>query len=311
MHGSNQLAGTYSVRLTVNSMPKYDLDRWAALSKCRVSLEIQGRFGLPSIPLIEGDTDTIALDFVSRTVHLEGRDRAASLIDTRSDYEFQNRTTTEIVSEIAQRHGLAAQLSQQAELSGRQFQDVASLSSIHRFSRLISDWDIVVELARQTGNTAYVHGNTLYFGSTRQSSARRPTLGLNDVTSARRTVRSALADGITVTVSSWNAATGDIVSASTSRGADLARATRQLAISRPNLTREQAAELALRTADDISTTGEALHLEMNGESSLMPGSTFNFHIQRSSVDRTYLVRSIVRRFSSRGGFTQSVLATPV
>jgi hypothetical protein len=60
--------------------------------------------------LFTGETDTADFDYISRTIHITGRDKAAKLHSNKSSEKWQNKKGSEIVSDLAGRVGLSAQV---------------------------------------------------------------------------------------------------------------------------------------------------------------------------------------------------------
>lgn len=124
--------------------------------------------GSGTTTLITGKVDSVLIEFETRKVTVSGRDKVGELIDTRSDVDYQDQTSEQIVSEIAGLHGLGFKSDGGgvAGMAGKTFNE-----QNHNFiTDFQNDWDAIQQLAKQDGKHAYVIKDILYYES-RQSSA--------------------------------------------------------------------------------------------------------------------------------------------
>ncbi len=96
-------------------------------------------------------------------VHLDGRDLTTSLIETRTQETFANRTASEIATLLAGRHSLTAQVVPTTTPVGRYYQDEHDRITLDQFSHATTEWDLLVFLARQESFDVFVQGQSLYF----------------------------------------------------------------------------------------------------------------------------------------------------
>ena len=91
------------------------------------------RASRPSQTLITGMVDTIHVDPIHGTVGIDGRDMSASLIDSYRQQDFVNHTASEIVTSIAQSHGLQPVVTSTQGITGRYYNDGYTKLSIGQF----------------------------------------------------------------------------------------------------------------------------------------------------------------------------------
>ena len=156
-------ADTFSATFAIGPPPLSGIVFWASLSSAYLEISTKIRSSLETIMLITGILDSMSIDPVNGTVSVEGRDLSASLVDNISQRDFVNQTASEIVGTVAQNHGLDAIVSSTSGSVGRYVADNYTKLSLGQFSRFRSDWDLVVELARENSYDVFVEGRTLYF----------------------------------------------------------------------------------------------------------------------------------------------------
>ena len=107
------------------------------------------------------------------------------MIDAYRQQDFVNQTASEVVSSIAQYHGLTPVVTATSGSVGRYYGDGFTRLSLGQFSRIRSDWDLVVELARENGFDVFVQGATLYFQPANPMNAMPVHLALQEVKTIR------------------------------------------------------------------------------------------------------------------------------
>ena len=136
---------------------------WASQTDITIDVQASLDGGASYTSLVQGHVDTVDLDPIARAARISGRDFTASLIETRTQETFANCTSSEIAELLALRHGLQAQVTKTATPVGRYYQDEHDRLTLDQFSRAISEWDLLVFLARQEGFDVFVSANVLYF----------------------------------------------------------------------------------------------------------------------------------------------------
>lgn len=108
--------------------------------------------------LFTGTADHIFLDYEERLIKVSGRDKSKGPIEAKSTESWKNKTASEIVTDIAKRHGLKPVIDATADKAGK----IQDLDWAH-ISDEVSEWTVVQQLADREGKIAYVHKNELHF----------------------------------------------------------------------------------------------------------------------------------------------------
>jgi phage protein D len=306
-------ADRFSAQIALDASGGYSDAFWASAPDIRLDVQ----FSVDSaifIGLITGTVDTMTMDPVRRTVHVSGRDLSSSLIESRIQESFANRTSSEIAAVLAERHGLAANVTSTQTLVGRYYQNEHDRITLDQFSRVTTEWDLLAFLARQEGFGLSVTGTQLNFGPSQQ--AVGPSYGLtpSDCISLRLERSLTLARDIEVTVKTWNShqcgafsqTVRRIGSSASSFGQVLS--PQQYAYVRPNLTPDQALRLANETLAELTRHERTIEIMMPGDLALSTSSPLSLSGTNTDFDQLYSVDVIERRFSHSDGFTQCVRA---
>jgi hypothetical protein len=311
-------ADTFSLTFVIGGRPTEDLGFWSAISSAYVELTaaVSSKYGVAYQPLITGTADAIHVDAIHKTVGLEGRDLSSSMIDSYRQQDFVNQTASEIVATIAQYHGLGAVVTPTTGNIGRYYSDGYTKLSLGQFSRFQSDWDLVVQLARQNEFDVFVQGQTLYFQPASGTNLMPVAISWRDVQSARMERHLGIGQNVLAKVQSWNSqnmAAYDSESAaaiSTSSGA-LGTAAPAFLFSGSNYTSQQVSDAAERYTAELKRLSTILHLNMPWDLALSPRTTILINDTNSGFDTAYRIDDIERHFSSTQGCSQSVRAAQI
>lgn len=276
-------------------------------------LQIQASIdGLQYYTVTVGKVDRVDFDLGKRRILLCGRDLSCRFVDSLVQETFINRTASEITTILAERRGLEPVVVPTTALAGRYYHDQYDTLILGQSGQIVSEWDLLVTLARQEGFDLYVAGTELHFGPSTSEAA--PSLIVSPSTATSIRVKKSLvhAADIGVSVLSWNsrlqAAFAETVVASRAEGATSA-SMRQYRYFRPNLTPEQASALAGERISEIIQNEYMLEVEMPGELQASARDTLYLIDTGTSLDRVYQVQSITRRLSAQGGFEQRLRAS--
>jgi phage protein D len=157
-------ADTFRLTLAVSALPPQRQAAWLA-QQAFIECEIWA--GFPTVPtqlrleeltlLIVGQVDEVNFDPVAGTVELAGRDLTARLIDTKITETWLNHTASEMVSRLAERHGLTAHVISTREKIGL----LVSNDTVSFYDQ--SEWEVLTQLARWYQYQVSVQGRVLYF----------------------------------------------------------------------------------------------------------------------------------------------------
>jgi hypothetical protein len=302
----------YALTFAMGSSPLCDIAFWSSLSQNYVEVSVSTRYYLPSQSLISGMIDTVVVDVVQGTVAIEGRDLSSSMIDAYRQQDFVNQTASEIATAVALFHGLTPVVTATSGSVGRYYGDGYTRLSLGQFSRLRSDWDLVVQLARENSFDAFVQGTSLFFQPSADPNDMPVQIGLDEVKVMRFEQTLALAENSTARVQSWssqNMASYD----SSSSGADEPRVPsttndQPFLFSTSNLTSQQVANSAQRYAAELGRLRLVLHIEMPWDLRISPRTPILIDETNSSFDGTYQTDSIERQYSTTTGSRQTIRA---
>lgn len=148
---TQQNSDTLNAVLALDGQP-LPADFWLTAGEIELEAYVSG--GL----LFTGSADNVRIDFEQRLVHVSGRDKSKGPIEKKSTETFKNKTSSDIVREIAGRHGLKPVIDSTQDKAGkRQHIDHARITSE------ISEWTLIQQLADKEGKVAFVQKNELHF----------------------------------------------------------------------------------------------------------------------------------------------------
>ena len=295
----------------------------AAWQSDAIDIEIQLGLDGAFASLIRGTVDAIDIDPVRFTLQLTGRDYTAALIAAQTQESFQNQTSSQIATLLAGRHGLAATVTDTTTPVGRYYEIEHDSITMNQFARRTTEWDMMSFLARQEGFDLWVDGSTLYFQppGTADSAALTPL----DCTDLRLHRALTLAGDISVTVKSWNSRqqTGFVQTAKGTAGGRGGRGGRgagggggglrvppqNYVVVRPNLSPDQALQLAQQVLADVSRHERVVMLSMPGELGITPRTQLALSGTNTDFDQSYVIAEIERTISFERGFTQRLRAS--
>lgn len=254
-----------------------------------------------------GQVDRIEIDPIRGEVLADGRDLSARLLTARTQETFENRTASEIATDLAGRHGLTASVTATTQRVGRDFQNGYARTTLDQYSRATTEWDLLTRLAEAEGFDVWVDDTTLHFESV-VDSGDPYVIAPTDCIGMRLESTLGLQNGLKVVVKSWDCRGQAVVTQSSmaQSGGDTAGA--RYVIVRPNLVAEAAQSLADRVLDQMSRHVRTVHLDMPGELTLQPRMTLSLTDTETDFDGPYVVASVERRLSYRHGFTQTIEA---
>jgi phage protein D len=265
--------------------------------------------------LVLGRADSVKWDYRSRTVRLDGRDRSADLQDAPTNETFVNRTSSEIATILALRHGLLPNVVPTSILAGRFFRNDTNQVTYNQFSRSATEWDLLTALARQESYDVFVQGNALHFQPSVLDLVPILTIKPGDTIDLQLRRRLRLSGDIIVTVRSWSLKQSQSVvqSAVSRRVAAPANppSAQHFSMVQPNLSAAEAARLVIARANEVSRHEQTIEITMPGELSLGPRSIFSLQGTGSEFDQLYQVDTIQRSISTTKAFVQRVTAHSV
>lgn len=272
--------------------------------------------------LLQGVVDSVLIDPVLNTLSLRGRDYTSGLIEARTQETFANQTSSDIATTLATRHALVADVQATTTPVGRYWQLEHDRITLDAFARAISEWDLLVALARIEGFDVWIDGTTLHFRPGLPQSAPvavlRPIATLSgpaNVTSLHLERTLTLARDIEVTVKSWNSRqqTAFVQTARASRTTPAntqgqAAKPQSYVYVVPNLTPDRALALAQSRLAELSRHERVILAEMPGDITLTPRQQLRLEGTGTAFDQIYWIDEIDRHIHAEHGFTQRLRA---
>jgi hypothetical protein len=311
-------ADIFSLTLALDPASGLTMDYWSETPSLYIEIGDSTLDDSTPTGLITGRADSVSIDPIRRTISIHGRDLSSSLIDSYRQQEFINQTAGEVVAQIALSHKLIPVVTSTPERIGRYFGDGYTRLSLGQYSRHRSDWDLVVDLARENGFDAFVRDRSLFFQPSDPNGLPLIVLSVNDVThlSIERALN--IDPSRTVRVQSW-----DILKATVyeSGPAGVAAVAANAALtevqpylfSAPNFTSGQVLSCAERYYAEINRLQTVLEFEMPWDQALAPRSRLVFHDLDVTAGSQFIIDSIERRYNTLSGSSQhvrAVFATP-
>jgi len=304
---NHHAADRFIVTIALSADPTA-LNSWAATQDIAIDIQMS-LDGTTFASLIQGTVDFIEIDPIEGLLRADGRDLTATLIETRTQQTFANRTSSEIAAIFASEHNLASAITPTTTPVGRYYQNEHDRITLDQFSRATTEWDLLAFLAQQEGFDVFVIGNTLHFQPPSGSDGA-VTLSASSVTDLRLERALTLARDLEVTVKSWNSrqqsAFTQTARATGRSGPTQGRgdAPQRYVYVRPNLTSDQALKLAQQKLAELTRHQRVISLTMPGELALTPRSVVMLDGTGTDFDQSYFVDSIERRLHVETGFTQ-------
>jgi len=306
-------ADRFSASIVLGIDPWAEAPFWASESDILLDVQFSLDGGASFTSLVQGAVDRVSIDPTFGLVHLDGRDLTASLIETRTQETFANRTASEIATILAGRHNLMPRVSPTTTPVGRYYQSEHDRITLDQFSRATTEWDLLVFLARHEGFDAFVQGQALYFQPATQAADLAVSLRPDDVIDLKLERSLTLARDIEVVVKSWNSRQNNAFIQSaralcrSGTGQSNGSPQRYVFV-QPNLTPDDALKLAQRKLAELTRHERTIRISMPGELALSPRSLIALEGTGTDFDQTYYIDVIERRLRQDGGLMQRILA---
>jgi hypothetical protein len=282
---------------------------WSNETDLLVELQFSLDGGASFTSLIQGAVDCVTMDPTLGLAHLTGRDLTARLIETRTQETFANRTSSEIATLLAGRHGLTPQVTATSTPVGRYYQSEHDSVTLDQFSHATTEWDLLVLLARWEGFDVFVAGTTLCFQPAANPADATFSFCPSDVVDIKLERSLILAGGLSVVVKSWNSRQNSaFVQQAQGRTANSAGPTQNYIYVRPNLTPDAALKLANQKLTELTRHERTIEVRMPGELMLNARSIISLEGTGTDFDQAYYVDLIERRINYGTGMTQFIRA---
>jgi phage protein D len=293
-------------RFVVRAALDNDAFVWAAETQLYVDVRMALSPLGPFVSLVQGNADLVSIDPIAGVLLLEGRDLSAELIEARTQETFANRTSSEIATILAGRHGLAANVQATTTPVGRFWELEHDSLTLNAAGRATTEWDLLVTLAKREGFDLWVSGATLNFLPP-DTTTPPAVLPITSAITARLERALTFAGDIIVTVKSWHSRQGKtcVQTARTDRGAATSKEYVYVA---PNLTPDAAQTYANNVLAELTRHELVASIEMPGELVLAPRMPILLQGTNTIFDTVLRVDEVERRLHGTRGFTQRLRA---
>ena len=319
--------------------PFYDIDFWQTQTSMFVDIQLgfipmtgqqTETSSISWKSILTGQVDSIDLDLSNGTVTCNGRDLASNFIDTKTADTFINKTSSQIIQQLAANHGMASDVDATSILAGRYYaQDHTNLTK-GKFSQSITEWDLMTFLARKENYDLYVQGQTVYFKQVQDAgnSANAAVWGVaapqfdignntgvltnaSNVNNLRLHRNFTLGKDIKVVVQGWHSKKGTSFKAVAERkgnGSVSGGSVQEFVFNRHNITLADAQQYANSMLSDISKHEYVLTWDEPASMDITPRTLVSLLDTNSGFDTTYYIESIDYHYDLRTGFVMDVKA---
>ena len=309
---SHRQADTFHLKVAFNTGFK-PIDWWMSQDRHDTQLDIRILMDGDEQSLIIGRPDEIMYEPEQGILNISGRDLSGLLQDTPAEGAFQNQTSSEIATAMANKVGLTPVVTATKGDARRYYGSTHTHVHHKRGSSNDTAWNVLSKLADDEGYDLYVSGNELHFEPEPDPTTLEP-YGIHwDQDNANKsnvmalTVSSQLhvaAKKVVVEVQSWASQQGHGLKAISPAGAST-KGAKVYPYRRPNMTQAQAQAFADQKYTEITKHGFTLDFQCPGELNL----TCRDAVQLSGLGdaaQLYFVDSIRREISMSDGFQQTV-----
>lgn len=322
--GNNYQADQFSVQFALHPDSDFSANWWS--SQPRVRLTLQAGFANPAgivanwTTLLVGDCDTIDIEMGTNMVRARGRDLSALFIDSKVKQTYQNQTSSQIATTLANAAGLTPNIEPTTTLVGTYYRTDHTMTALNQFNEIKTEWDMLVYLAGQEGFDLWVEGTTLNFQPSPKTQniinipyrqGDIPQFGGSSLTLHRAMT---LARDVEVHVRSWDSRhkNGFTVrlrgSIQTNAGAVVKLGPPQIYVFvKPDLTRAQAERFAEEKLNKISGYQRTIDIKMPGDLTTNIRDKVMLTGTETKFDRRYHIDSLTRQISLKSGFIQTLI----
>lgn len=161
---NNFQADTFSLDFSLTADPDKDVDWWGDRNDMKIEIQLgfadeDGEVAWTST--MSGIVDDAAFDLIKRTVNIRGRDKL-SLFEEKTKETYANKTSSEVVKELAAKHGMKAEVDPTTRLVGTYYKGNSTHSAPGE-GRSQKQIDLLIFLARKEGFSLWSEGDTLFF----------------------------------------------------------------------------------------------------------------------------------------------------
>jgi phage protein D len=309
-------ADTFTAHFALNEDPNFGLSWWGAQDKILIDIQSSLDGGQSWVSHLIGEIDHMSGAVENGVLSVEGRDLTARFIDNKTQEAFLNKTSSEVVQELASRRGLTADVTPTTTPVGRYYSADHDRISLGEFVRSTTEWNLLCSLAQHEQFDIWVTGTTVHFHPSTPLDSDpyvlvwSPTPATSNSMSIRLERSLTVAKDVVVAVRSWNSNRATEITKFAPSGARQAAIqsgkAQQFTITVPNLTPQQAQDLANRMREDITRNERILTFSAPADQTLTARMMVHLQGTSSSWDQAYYTDWVRRTLSLQRGFHMDV-----
>lgn len=268
--------------------------------------------------VLQGNADTIEIDWGQQLVTIQGRDLSSLLLDSAlnsDNYYLVNLTASQLVQRIATSVGLKTDITPTSKPIGSFYSN-----SYYYIPNLKTNWDFLVTLAQSEDYNLYVQGDTLYFNPRAGTNTYNINYQNDPIQSTALDLvtnrRLSLAKNVVVNVMSYNQQTAQANSYSATHtaltgsgvSATTPTAARTYNFSFPNLSQAQCQSRAEALLAQIVIHAVHLTATLHGDLTLDKTRVIALNGSQTGFDQLYWPSTITHTLNATQGLLTRVVA---
>jgi len=270
--------------------------------------------------LFSGLADGISLDPIRLMAYVHGRDYSSLLASCSYQASFLNRTASEIATDIAKRHGLDTEIETTTPFAGSFQRSDHNQMVLNAHSRVRSEWDVLVLLAKREALEFFIDGRTLVFASLDYMETSCVPISYGDVTGMKFHKGLRQSDETRLIVKSWNtwqnrsfSQEGLLPGGNPVPGpAGVGNVSEsEIALMKPNLNPSDIGLVAQRYQESIMKNRLRVDIAMPGGLTPKVHDTLEVNGTGTAFDTNFIVSSLRCNLSPTTGFTRYISAYSV
>lgn len=312
-------ADTFRAQFSLNADPDFGIAFWGDANRKQFLLDVQFSIdaGQTWKSFILGQVDHLSIKLEHGACDVDGRDLSAYFIDTKTQWTYLNKTSSQIVEMLAAKHDMKADVTETETPVGRYYSDDHDRITAGQFQRTTTEWNLLCSLAQHERFDIWVTDTTVHFHPRIDPSGADPFVVQWDPDGpwsnavALDLDRSMfMAKDVVVQVRSWNSRHGrgfTKFSPSGARIASVSSGKQQLfTYVVPNKTEAEAQDYANKIREEITQHERLFEFSAPADLTLDARSMVQFSGTGTSFDDKYFVTAVTRSIGFDSGFTMSV-----
>lgn len=311
---SHRNADTFSATLALDAVPGLDERFFADSSSIPVIITATNDVDAGSwVTMFTGTVDVPAINWMVRRVIITGRDKSQALIETKTTEKWLNKTSEEIVNDIASRVGLTADVS----IENPDKVGLITKDDYNRISNQDVLWNVLTVLADREGCAVFVKQDRLIFkpidnlgGGVLEVMYQRPTpesFASGNFINLSTSRNLSVSKNVKVSVKSWQQKQKKAINSafsSSGKGSDKLDYTYRVA----NATKQQADKIAKGKIGEITGRERLLDIDMPGDVNASPEQTLSLFGTGTTCDQDYIISEIAHRWEFESGYRMTINA---